>query len=610
MKIRTAKLLVILFIITICLSFGTISLAAESISTSVKVNPPTLPGPGTVSVVVTIKNDGDPITNVKLKYPSPTDTEVTIGDIGTGETKEHVNESWNITEDMFGKELAFTVTWTSMDGSVKSGKTPAIVIQQTAETIDVVGNASATPNEINAGERVTFKFSMQNKGNVAVENAYLTASPIENGKQIGSNFALEPGATKNMEYTITVNENMTVNPVFTYAVNGQQQTLTLNAVTVNVTQPANVTMNMTLQANQTTAAQGGNVDFTVTVSNTGNSQLDGLEVKDFNGNPVKMSNTTLQPGAQVNGTVTLPIDQTGNYSFTGTAVGAGGQTINIQSNSIAITLEGDAAPTPPAGAADASKIIRTDISLSSTKLTKPGTVDMVVNVTNLTQEPLTNIVVMDALIGTIGTMNSLGAGETTTFEKKFTVEATAAYEFITTAQLPDGTPVESSVGTTITIENKGMPSWQMGLIIVGSAIIAVIIVLIVYTRKMKNNQNMRQSQGRRPNPQDPHAQPRYSPNGRELPQRYANGRYEPDYDRRPERPSTTQQMEYQRKRGSRVETIDTNRARGAATYAEQSRREPSSKNAPASTPPSSHSSNRPSKGSQPNSPKFGDRNKF
>lgn len=608
MKTKTARLLVILFVITICLSFGTVALADESISTSVRVNPPSLPGPGTVSVVVTIKNDGDPISDVRLKYPSPTDTEVTIGDIGTDETKEHVNENWNITEDMFDKDLAFTVTWTSLDGSVKSGQTPAIVITQQAETVDVVGEASADPTEIEAGERVKFRFSMQNKGNVTVENAYLNAPPIEDGNQIGSNFALAPGETKNMEYTITVNESMTVNPVFTYDVNGEQQTLTLNAVSVNVDQPANVTMNMTLQASQTMTTQGGDVDFTVTVSNTGNSQLDGLQVKDFNGNAVEMSNTTLQPGAEVTGSVTLPITQTGNYSFTGTAVGAGGQSLNIQSNNVAITLEGDETPAPETtdtdtNGVDASKIIRTDISLSTTQLSKPGEVDMTVIVTNLTQDALSNIVVLDERIGTIGTEGSLAGGESVTFEKAFTAEETAAYEFVTTAQLPDGSAVESSVGTTITVEQNsgGLESWQMGLIIVGAAIAAVVIILIMYTRKMRAGRGSRQAQSRRANPQDPHDR-RYSASGRERPQRYSNGSYEPDYDRRPERPSAAQQQEYQKKRGSRVETIDPNKAR--ASYAEQQQRKPAAKNTQTNTNRQQPRSNRSS------SARFGDRNKF
>jgi len=605
-------ILVVMLIITACISFGGVALADESITTSVKVNPSSLPGAGTTSVTVTVKNNGDPINNVRLKYPSPTDTVITLGDMETGATKEHANGEWNITEDMLDQDLAFSVIWTSLDGSEKSGKTQSIKISKKAETVDISGSASASATEVNKGDKVKFKFTMENKGTVKVDNAYLNAPPIENGNQIGSNFSLDPGATKNMEYTITVNESMEVKPVFTYAVNGQQQTLNLNTMNIKVNASETVTMGVTLQADKTKTTQGNDVNFTVTVTNTGTSQLDGLSVKDFDGNIVNMSSNSLQAGASSTGTVTLPISETGNYAFTASAVGAGGQSVNMQSNSIAITLDGDATPSPDASASagplDASKIIRTDISLSSTKLKEPGEVKIEVTVKNLTEDVLKNVVVMDSLIGTIGTSASLDAGESTVFEKSFMAEETADYEFVTTAEMPDGQSVESKVGTTIAVEAKdsgGLETWQLGLIIVLIAIGAVAGVLAYYLYRQKK----RGSRGKpaRPRPQ-PYERPSSRPSsssGRERPQRY-QPRPGPDYDMPPEHTTAAQQQQYQRKRAMRIETLEPKGQPSRHTSPENTR--PSS-SAGRITPTPRPAGKAPSRNDGP-ATKFGDRNKF
>ncbi len=99
--------MILTVILTLCFSYGGVALADDSITTSVKVSPSSLPSAGTANVTVTIKNNGDPISDVVLKYPSPTDTEIPIGNMATGDTQTHDNPSWNITDEMLGKSMAF-----------------------------------------------------------------------------------------------------------------------------------------------------------------------------------------------------------------------------------------------------------------------------------------------------------------------------------------------------------------------------------------------------------------------------------------------------------------------------------------------------------------------
>jgi uncharacterized repeat protein (TIGR01451 family) len=146
-----------------------------------------------------------------------------------------------------------------------------------------------------------------------------------------------------MDYNVTINKDMEVKPVFTYAVNGQEQKLSLDPINIKVEESAQtVTMSLSIDVDKTKVQSGDNVTFNITVKNTGTSQLDGLSVKDFDGNSVSLPTSSLSAGSSTAGSVSIPIAQTGNYTFSATAVGAGGQSVSQQSNSVAITLDGEA----------------------------------------------------------------------------------------------------------------------------------------------------------------------------------------------------------------------------------------------------------------------------
>jgi hypothetical protein len=238
------------------------------------------------------------------------------------------------------------------------------------------------------------------------------------------------------------------------------------------------------------------------------------------------------------------------------AVGAGGESVNQQSNSIAITLDGDAEPSPGvSGAVNPNDAMRTDIKLSSDRLETPGEVTMEVEVTNLTSDVLTELVVRDDTIGTIGTAASVEAGETKTFEKVFHVEETTQYIFKTSAKLADGTDVETQIPAQIVVRgaDAGVPAWQVGLIVVIIAIAGVGAALALYIR----NQRKKGPKGK-PKRQRPVAYRQrgreYSANGRERPQRYQA----PDQEGygRPERPTSARQESYQQRRRMQVETLE------------------------------------------------------
>ncbi len=494
---KTISFIVVLMLALVAvLSMSSVAYADDAINTSVRVSPATLSGEGTASVTVTIKNNGDPVSNVQLKYPSPTDTVISLGDIGSGDTKTHDNGDWNISADMLDKDLAFTVMWTSQDGTQKSGNTQSFMIQKQDISIKVSGSATADVNEVEKGGNVKFSFSFKNDGNTLLENCKLTAPMIDGGAQIGEEFTLEPGATNNKTYTVAVNENMTVTPTYKYDTNGQTFTYKLDPINITVKEaPKTVTMSVTLNTDKTDAKPGDIVKFTVKVTNTGTSNLDGLTAKDFDGNNVPLSATSLQPGQSATGTTDIPINVTGNYQFTVSAVGAGGVAIPQRSNAVAITAAGGQPTADPTDVIDPSRVVRTYVEISTLTLKDgPGPVTVKASVENLTDKELKNVVVINDLVGTIGNTQTLAAGATQAFEKTFTVEETGDYMFVTTAELPDGTFIESKTNaatiTVVTPEGGLSPAVMGGIIIAAIVVVgAALGIYIVRARKKANTQN-------------------------------------------------------------------------------------------------------------------------
>ncbi|HBU13034.1 MAG TPA: hypothetical protein DEB31_10045, partial [Clostridiales bacterium] len=500
MKKTVSYLLVILLAVTLAVSMGGAAFAAtgaDSISTSVKISPASLTGAGTVNVTVTVTNTGPPISNVVLKYPSPTDTEVPLDAMATGETKERVDANWAISEDMLGRELKFMVYWTSQDGTQKSGSTQGFTIARQQSNLNVTGSASASAQQIKKGDKVKFNFSIKNAGNVRVDTGYLNAPPIEGGAQIGETFSLDPGSEKKMEYTVTVNESMNVQPVVTYTAAGQQYTLPLDTLGITVdasSQQGSFTVKASVNKSQVT--QGGTVQFNLRVDNTGPSQLTGLAVKDFAGNTVPVSPTSLAPGEYATGLTELPVTASGSYSFRVTASDAAGNNLSATSNAVDITVDGDPAASPSGQpTSDTSKMLKLNMSLPTENIPVPTDITARIEVTNQSEQDISNIVV-SAVDGdtakTLSTLASLAAGQSNQMQGTIHLTEDVNYVFTVTGQLPDGTLVESSTAsvpiTTVPAEPEGISSALLGVIIILIAIAAVAVFLGIYlARQRKKN---------------------------------------------------------------------------------------------------------------------------
>lgn len=483
------------------------ALARDSMSWVVTISPETLPGPGPVSLQLRLTNNGDPVRNVVIHYPD-SDRTVDLGDIPSGETETHENRNWEITEAMLGEPLVFEISWESQNGSEHTKALDPIVIEQSDSAVKVKAEARVDQVHVDEGDKVQFTFTFENQGNVDITDAYLVAAPLNNGEPLGDDFSVAPGETNTKTWSPTINQEITVRPVYTYTADGERFNIECDPITVRIGD-AGPELRISIQSNVNRVAPGGEVEFEVAIENTGTTEIDDITVRDSHGGLVTLSQSSLAPGASASGTETVRVDETTSYVFSVSGASEG-EAVTAESTPIDITVDTALGTPAPAQDLDAASIVQIDVSVV-TQVQRAGVVPVEVTVKNLSAEELTNIVVSAEVTPaangsisqtaapslettasaatveqvTIGTLQSLAAGQNEVIEGTLEIQRTANYVFRVSAEMPDGTLVTSETGSA-TIELReagGLEMWQWIVIVAVAAAVIVAVFLIIRSRR-------------------------------------------------------------------------------------------------------------------------------
>lgn len=591
----------------------------DRLGAQVQVSKSSLPGPGTVDLKLTITNKGNPVKDVTITYPE-TGQKVTLGDLAANQTEVHENPRWEITQSMLDTPLTFEVSWTSEDGRTASGTTPAVTIAEASATVNVRAEAVVDKAHVDEGEKVTFTFTFENTGNVEITNAYLVAPPLNGGDRLGDDFSVEPGQSNTKTWSPTVNEEITVQPEYTYTVSGEEHKLACDPITVYIgeggeEQPTGAAMSISATPNQTTVGPGGRIEFSVAVQNIGSTEISNVRVVSSNGVAAQLAQNSLMPGASTTATQNVTIDQTQSVTYTVTGTSEG-EPLSVDSEPVQITVDPNMAvpsPTPM----DASNIIQIDVSVV-TQVSKAGPVPVEVTVRNLSTQDLKNIVVTaesgaagatgsgttsaaPSLLETaaaaaapasvtIGTLANLAAGANEIINGTLDIQQTTSYVFRVEAEMADDTLVTSETSAAlITLENQaaGLENWQWIAIIMGAVILAVVIILVVYVRRRRGDEEKQQSAA-----QGTHGGPPQSPRPpQKAPQRTAG------VPATPPRQSEAADLAGQERHQSR--TTQGAAPRGASQPPAQPKQQPRKV-----------AKTRPSASSQAPTQQYGDRNNF
>jgi hypothetical protein len=487
------KILVYILTIAIACSFvftfgAASALAASSVSFSVQVSPEMVSASGqNVLLEAFVNVQGDPVSNVQITYPDLV-TVVKLNDGNPLTSGSHTNQDFYIPANSIDKDLAFTLTYTNVDGT-QGTATDSIHVYPKASTIKVTGSASVDNKNLKQGDKATFKFTFKNEGDVKIENANLKAPPIDGGDQIGQSFSLNPGDSKEMTYTVTVNKTMEVKPTLTFTADGSNKTLTLDTLNVTVEAPAKSGLALSLSADKDTVNAGESVVLTAKVTNSGDDQITGLSLLDNNGQPVELKDSSLDKGESTEATVTVTPQSTGNYKYTATGKNSAGDAVSADSNQVTITVgSASASASTSPSASEEPSTLKIQVNADTLSLDAPGEVTFQVTVTNNSDILLNDVKVTEKTIGDIGTISAMGR-DSKTLPAKAEVKETTEYSFSVTATTPDGQQVIAQT-EPLTIEVKGgaglgLGFWGVLLLIIIIAIAAIGVVLFLLYRKNK-----------------------------------------------------------------------------------------------------------------------------
>ncbi|MBQ3274632.1 MAG: hypothetical protein IJH51_04955 [Christensenellaceae bacterium] len=509
MKKSLSLILVAVLIFTALFAFADMALAAD-VSWSASFSPSELTGGGTVTFSTSVQNNSaNPVTGVTLYYPDG--SEIVLSEsLAAGESTSRVDENFAIAEDQLGKAQEFKLIYITSD-SVKHTLTGSATVKQKTGSVDVSGSTSANITEVNAaGDKVTFTFNFKNTGDVAMSNCRLYAPPINEGNELTQNaFTLEPGATKTLTYKTPVNQAMTVAPKLTFDAGGTNNTFTTNTVAVSIkgAAPADTPAEETPQdqpAEETPAEEPsadeeagtssleifstsvdneeGGKDYTITVTNTGETGITDLVVTDSLGNNIILSETALAPGQKA----------TGSYSYYETSDDI---TFKVTGKD---ALGNDVEASSAAAAADESgtkKGLYIDVVAANYELKEPGEASFNITVSNTSDYVLKDVTVSEESLGDIFTIPTMGT-DVKTYEHKVNVEETKSFTFTVRATMEDGTEVSATTNPiTINVQGGGIDMWMILLIIIIAAVAAIVAILLVMNNNKKKAAAARRNRG-------------------------------------------------------------------------------------------------------------------
>uniref|UniRef100_UPI002585BF35 DUF7507 domain-containing protein n=1 Tax=Algoriphagus sp. TaxID=1872435 RepID=UPI002585BF35 len=268
-----------------------------------------------------------------------------------------------------------------------------------------------------AGDVITYTLTVTNSGNAVLSNITVVDPLTGLSQNIGT---LNPGSSQALTTSYTVTQadvdGGQITNVATVTAQGPDQTAVSDEDQALVTAVQNPAIDVEITDNDAEITEAGQViDYTITVTNTGNVTLDNVTVVDSKTGTV-VNVGTLAPGESKQIEVSYPVTQEDVDA---------GQVVNEATATGESPNEGDDNPT------DVDEVITpitqspsVEIEKTTSKSTILGageTVSYTLTVSNTGNVTLTGIVVKDPLTGLEETVEVLLPGESVVFETEYVV---------------------------------------------------------------------------------------------------------------------------------------------------------------------------------------------
>ena len=427
-------------------------------SITISASPSELLEGGSVTVNISIFNPNSfKIENISISIDGKKVKSI-VGLKG-GDTYTYTGK-YSVNTNQIDKNIRVTVSYDggSAASSFKISRKDANI---TVNTISKVDKPSLA-----AGGQANFTFSIENKSDVAIEDAVLKASTLNDGKPLSEEFTLEPGKATIIAYTQEITETIDVAPVLTYTAAGKSYSKDLEKLTVTVN---DAEMAITAAISDTA---DGKVTFTLNLENTGNVDFTNVALYDATDARITTSSNKLTAGESLSAEHTMTFTESTSVDFYALASDADGTSYTFRSNTLEINAEDSAA----AGLSDLLTLTA-EANEDSFVLKKPGTANISLTLKNAHTEAFTDVKITETNSGEIVESYSIFPTGEKVLTYSADIEETTSFTFALTATDPEGNPIEYTIpAINVTVESKNGGSNKLMTLII---ILAIVIVLII-----------------------------------------------------------------------------------------------------------------------------------
>lgn len=334
-----------------------------------------------------------------------------------------VSFSMQVTTEMLGNPISFVLA----DDSSSNIITDSVTIAKKAPTITLAASGKANKTLAAKGDVITFTISLENQGDVRLDDIVVSAPELNDGDPFRDAFSLEPTQSFDVIYKHTMDKEMVVHPVVKYKYNGvEQEAKALDPIELTE-ESRNVKTTLTVDNKNPNA--GEDVTFTLNIENEGNVPYTNMKVY-MNGEEVDFPANNLKPGNSYSEDYVRSYDISTEVGFTITLKDHHGQTKSVNTNTISIQL--------PVDTNALSEKLKFNMSVDRPKLTSEGVITFSGNITNSSEYLLSEISVDDETLGNIFRADELPATSSKKIEFPSDINETTTYNFVLTVKDRDG----------------------------------------------------------------------------------------------------------------------------------------------------------------------------
>lgn len=415
---RPRKIAAILIVILLSLSLSPAAFAAQF---EAEMEPVQMQQPGLASLKLTITNDsGYTMENINVSglgysYRIPESVE-------PGSTVYCPLSGINITQEMLGQELEFTVFWTE-NGEQKTGVVTAVVLFGSGVTLDAMRTADRT--QAPTGGQINLTYTIRNTGAVAISGISLVDRKIAGKTPLAENISLLPGQEHIVYHVYTMGDGyVTSAPVVTYTPAGSETPQTYSIAPIDLLM---INPKLEVSVTQGPATPDGTV-FTLVIYNNGNQTISRISVRDELGNKVNEEPFVLTIGETKTLTYTVLTEETRNVRFTYEGVDGTKQPYEDKTKKFEVRPYID------------PDLIGLSFGAYSVRALEPdGTMKVRFHLNNTGSVPMKNLTIREIELGELKIIDELPVGESD-FEMELNVGGPRPMVFTLDAVDPVGNP--------------------------------------------------------------------------------------------------------------------------------------------------------------------------